>query len=253
MSNRLYDVCLLCGGEGKRLLPMTNALVPKSLVEIHGKKLIQFSLDTLDSLPVSRIIFAVNHQSATLRQWAEQQRFILPVSFSEQAHPGILPALQSAAKLLAGTSAIVCNTDEIRLHLQLQPALDFHEASRGVATMVVTRSTNLSHHRVVEVDAAGLVRSTSLKDARYLKHPEMSGLVNTGILILEPQAFDHSDRLHGTGWSGIIDPLVAAGQLRAYVDTDIIYFNVGTEAEYHEAAGFLEHHTRNNQCGQCAA
>jgi len=252
MSNRLYDACLLCGGKGKRLLPITNDLVPKSLVEIHGKKLIQFSLDTLNALPVSRVIFAVDHQSDALRLWAEQQRLVFPISFSEQVNPGILPALQSATTLMAGKSAIVCNTDEIRLHLKLQPALDFHEASRGLATMVVTRSTNLSHHRVVEVDIAGLVRSTSLKDARYLEHPELSGLVNTGIMIFEPQAFAHSDRLHDAGWSGIIDPLVAAGQLRAYVDTNIIYFNVGTEAEYHEAAGFLEQHTRNNQCRQCA-
>jgi NDP-sugar pyrophosphorylase family protein len=253
MSNRLYDACLLCGGKGKRLLPMTNDLVPKSLVEIHGKKLIQFSLDKLDSLPISRVVFAVDHQSDALRQWAVQQQFVFPISFSQQAHPGILSALESASTLMAGKGAIVCNTDEMRLHLHLQSALDFHEASRGLATMVVAKSTNLSHHRVVEIDATGLVRSTSLKDARHLEHPKLSGLVNAGILIIEPQAFAHSNRLHDAGWSGIIDPLVAAGQLYAYVDKNIIYFNVGTEAEYHEAAGFLEQHTRNNQCRQCAA
>lgn len=246
MSNHSYGVCLLCGGKGTRLLSLTNNLLPKSLVQVDGKELIKFSLEGLDPLAVSHVVFAVDHQSEILRQWVLRQNLVFPFSFSEQVCPGVLSAIQSAMELMAGKTVIVCNTDEIRLRLQLQKALNFHEANQGIATMVVTNATHLNHHRVVEVDSDNLVRSTTLKDASYLAHPEMSGRVNTGVLVFESEAFAYGDQVYSTGWSGIIDPLVAAKQLRAYVDTDIVYFNVGTEAEYHEAARYLEQYPRNS-------
>jgi len=245
MSNHSYGVCLLCGGKGTRLLSLTNDLSPKSLVKVGGKELIKFSLDGLDSLAVSHVVFAVDYQSEILRQWVLRQNLIFPFSFSEQVYPGVLSAIQSAMELMAGKTVIVCNTDEIRLRLQLQKALNFHEASQGIATMVVTNATHLNRHRVVDVGSDSLVRSTTLKDVRYLAHPEMNGMINTGVLVFEPEAFAYGDQVYSTGWSGIIDPLVATKQLHAYVDTDIVYFNVGTEAEYHEAARYLKQHSRN--------
>ena len=242
MSNHSYGVCLLCGGKGTRLLSLTNDLLPKSLVQIDGKELIKFSLEGLHSLSVSHVVFAVDYKSEMLRHWVLQQNLVSPFSFSEQVYPGVLSAIQSAMELMARKTVIVCNTDEIRLQLQLQKALDFHEASHGIATMVVTKVACLNRHRVVEVDSNSLVRSTTLKDTSYKTHPEMSGLVNTGVLIFEPDAFTYCDPVYSAGWGGIIDPLVAAKQLRVYVDTDIVYFNVGTEAEYHEAAYYLEQH-----------
>lgn len=246
MDNRSYGVCLLCGGKGARLYSLTNGVLPKSLVQVGNKELIRFSLEGLDPLTVSRVVFAVDYQSEKIKQWVGQQNLAYPISFSEQVYPGVLSAIQSSLELIAGKTVIVCNTDEIRLQLQLQKALDFHEASHGIATMVVTKVARLNRHRVVEVDSDSLVRSTTLKDASYKTHPEMSGLVNTGVLIFEPDAFTYCDPTYSTGWSGIIDPLVAAKQLRAYVDTDIVYFNVGTEAEYHETLRYLEQHPRNS-------
>lgn len=246
MSNYSYGVCLLCGGRGARLLPLTNDLLPKSLIRADGKELIKFSLEGLDSLAVSHVVFAVDYQSEIIRQWVWRQNFVFPFSFSEQVNPGVLSAIQSAVKLMAGKTVIICNADEIRLRLQLQKALNFHETSHGIATMVVAKVARLNRHRVVEINSDSLVRSTTLKDASYKTHPEISGIVNAGVLIFEPDALTYCDPAYGTGWSGIIDPLVAAKQLRAYMDTDIVYFNVGTEAEYHEAVRYLEQHPRNS-------
>lgn len=242
MNNHSYGACLLCGGKGARLYSLTNNVLPKSLVQVGNKELIKFSLEVLDPLIISQVVFAVDYQSEKIKQWVRQQNLAYPISFSEQMHPGVLSAIQSAWKLMAKETAIICNTDEIRLHFQLGKAIDFHEASRGIATMVVTRATHLYRHRVVEVACNDFVLSTTLKAESYLVHPEMSGFVNTGLLIFEPEAFAYCDSVYGSGWSGIIEPLIAMKQLRAYVDTDIVYFNVGTETEYHEATHYLKQH-----------
>lgn len=95
MSNRSYGVCLLCGGKGMRLYPVTKDSVPKSLVQVGGKELIKFSLDGLDSLAVSHVVFAVDYQSEKLRQWVLRQNLVPSFSFSEQVYPGVLPAIQA--------------------------------------------------------------------------------------------------------------------------------------------------------------
>jgi NDP-sugar pyrophosphorylase family protein len=80
---------------------------------------------------------------------------------------------------------------------------------------------------------------TELKPERYKGQPDQVGLVNTGFLIIEKPAMEYFDPEHSRDWGGIIDPLCEAGQLSAFVDPDIQYFNVGTPSEFHDAEFFL--------------
>jgi hypothetical protein len=53
-------------------------------------------------------------------------------------------------------------------------------------------------------------------------------------------AMDYFDAEHSRDWGGIIDPLCEAGQLSAFIDPDIQYFNVGTPNEFQDAEFFLK-------------
>lgn len=240
---RQYSACLLCGGKGLRLRSLTKDDLPKSLVTLGERTLLQYSVESMAFPLVQELVFAVDYQSEKVVAWVNQQNLLHAVLFTGQDKPGILNAIQCAASHTQGKTLIVCNTDELRLQISLREALAFHENGNVAATMIATQMANLYRHRVLEVREDDFIVSTTLKGESYKLRPDIQGIVNVGLLILEPHAFNYFQPEYNSDWSGIIDPLVNAGQLRAYIDKRIAYFNVGTPDEYYEAEAYLEQYS----------
>jgi NDP-sugar pyrophosphorylase family protein len=238
-----YGGILLCGGRGKRLESINGSGIPKSLFKVADQELIRYSIDALPSRLVGRLVFAVGYRAEDIKTWTNEINLPHKISFSEQTKPGVLGAIAAGAQHIREDSMVACNTDEIRVGLSLANILSFHERQGTLATMATTYSDRLSRHRLIESRPDGIITRTELKPEKYEAQPGQIGLVNTGFLVIEKQAMDYFDAGHSNDWSGIIDPLCEAGQLSAFVNPDIRYFNVGTPKEFQEAEGFLEQHS----------
>ena len=240
---REYGGVLPCGGKGLRLTTLAKD-TPKSLFQVGGKELIRHTVDVLDPEVIKRLVFAVDHKKEKIEAWVRSMKLPHVIHFSEQTGPGVLGAIVAGAKHVDEDCMVACNTDEIRLGLNLAEILNFHESHSTLATMVVAYANKLSRHRVVNIrESDNIVIRTRLKSEEYINRPDEFGLVNTGFLIIEKEAMKHFDSGHSKDWAGIIDPLCEAGQLSAYVDGRIHYFNVGTPEEYEEARNYLEQYS----------
>jgi len=239
-THNKYGGILPAGGKGRRLLSITGDEIPKSLMRVGGKELIRYSTDALGPDHVNRLVFAVDYKADQIRDWVLKSSFPHIVQFSKQTSPGVLGAISDGSSFIEEDEMIACNTDEVRVGLELEKVINFHERSGRLATMVATNANRLYRHRLLQVkEDDGLVLSTRLKPEEYVNTPDTIGLVNTGFLILSKKAVEYFDPRHGTDWGGIIDPLTDAGQLGAYVNTEIVYFNVGTPEEFEEAESVL--------------
>lgn len=235
-----YGGVLPAGGRGTRLRSVTGDEIPKSLLSIGGKELIRYSTDILEPNLVNRLVFAVDYKADQIRDWVLSADFPHIVQFSEQTEPGVLGAISAGSNYVKEDEIIACNTDEVRVGLLLERAISFHERSGRLATMVATKTNRLYRHRLLHVrEGDGLVLDTRLKPEEYRKDPDAIGLVNTGFVILNKRAIEYFDPGHNTDWGGIIDPLCDAGQLGAYIDPNILYYNVGTPEELSEAENVL--------------
>ena len=182
----------------------------------------------------------MDHKAEQIIEWAKGMYFPQDVVFSYQSMPGQVEAIKSAATHVLNDEMIACNTDELREGIDIEKILWFHQRAGTLATMVASYSDQLYRHRLLEVrERDGKVMSTRLKPEEYINRPEALGLVNTGLLVMDKRALELADTNHSREWSGIIDPLCDNGQLSAYVDSNIAYFNVGTPEEYYEASDFL--------------
>lgn len=230
------DVIMLCGGRGSRLKELTGGKVPKSLVKIGDRELLSHSIKDLDLKYVNKIIFAINHYSEEIKQWVTDMDLSCDYVFSEQEVDGILPAINSAIEKVAMPRFVVCNTDEIREGFAFDDLIEFHLKHSRLATVVAAYSDNLVRHRVLSLNDNGQVIATKLKHRPYEDKPDESDLVNTGFWMLEKPAAEYFKVGGSLDWSEVIDPLVEAGQVYAFVMPQVTYFNVGTKEEYIEAA-----------------
>lgn len=244
-SYRPNESILLCGGKGKRLYGLTQDKLPKSLVTINDKTLLQYSIDHLTPKIIKSYIFALDHHADQIHNWITKQNYPLNLLFSYQNDAGgVTPAIQSASLQVHRDEMTTCNTDEIRFQLPLEEILatSVKQMQKGkLATMVVTRANRLHRHRLIALrEADGHVISTRLKPKEYLTRPDEIGLVNTGFFVIAKRAFEHIDLNCGRDWNALIDPLCDAGLLGAHLVPKMPYFNVGTIEEYYDAVNFFD-------------
>lgn len=103
---------LLAAGLGERLRPITDK-IPKALVEIAGKPLIEYHLNRLKKAGFNEVVINISHLGAKIKQHlGNGSRFDLQITYSKEENPletagGIINALP----LLGEKPFLVINAD----------------------------------------------------------------------------------------------------------------------------------------------
>ena len=70
MSNQ-FNIFILAAGPGKRLQPITDH-IPKPLVPVLGKPVLQYILENISSLPFNKIGINLNYKKEALEKWVSE-------------------------------------------------------------------------------------------------------------------------------------------------------------------------------------
>ena len=148
---------LLAAGVGSRLRPITDTL-PKCMVVVDDRPLIDVWLDAFDRADVDEVLVNLHHLPDAVRDHIAA-RHGPPVvrTFFE-------PDLLGSAGTLAanrhwvdgGEMFLACNADNLT-DFDLRSLIDEHRGHGAIATLTVFHSDNPSAGGVVEVDGDGTV------------------------------------------------------------------------------------------------
>lgn len=176
------EVVIMAGGLGTRLRPLTET-VPKPLVPIAGRPLIDIIIDNLVGQGLTRITLCVNYLGHMLEDHlGDGTRYGAQIAFvHEEKRMGTAGAL-SLLKQRPSAPFFVMNGD-ILTSANFQAMLDFHTGAGAMATMAVNNFSYEVPFGVIEVDGN---RITALREK-----PTYNFLVNAGIYLLEPDVLDH--------------------------------------------------------------
>ncbi len=176
---------LLAAGLGSRLRPLTDT-IPKCMVPIDGRPMLDIWLDSLDHAGVDEVLVNLHHLPDAVRRHLD----------GRDAPPAVRaffePELLGSAGTLAANRAWVAS-DEMFLACYADNLTDFdlrtlvqtHRERGLLATLTVFHSDRPSAGGVVEIDASGLVIGFAEKPV----HP-VSDLVNAGMYAFHPDVLD---------------------------------------------------------------
>ena len=100
------QVIIPLAGKGTRLRPHTH-LVPKPLLKVAGRPVMDWVMDTLKAVPVSELIFITGHLKEQVEQYASG-RYGLPCHYIEQkVQDGTAGAINLARPLVRGPVLVV--------------------------------------------------------------------------------------------------------------------------------------------------
>ena len=169
MSN-CFHCFILAAGYGERLQPLTNH-IPKPLLPILGKPLLESIIEKIITLPsdkirIDKIGINLHHKKEAIQEWTEKSPFNARiVLFPENPILDTGGALKNAESFLAGSDFIVHN-GYIISDIDIPALAEYHRHHRNLVTLAVH---NYPQFNNVVIDREGLLKrvgkSHSLRDA----------------------------------------------------------------------------------------
>ncbi len=220
---------VVAAGFGERLRPITNH-IPKPLLPLAGKPVIESVLERLCTLEAKQIGINMHYKWQMISDWASSSPFSDAITlFREDTLLGTGGALRNAASMLSDSTFIVHNADvvsDIDLHL----LLEIHEASGNLATLAIQDCPAFNN---VWIDDAGKLRAVGRSVSAGLQN--VRAVAFTGIAIYSPEFLNF---LPG-GESNVVNAWIRAitdGHSIATVDvTGCLWTDIGSPLSYAEA------------------
>lgn len=220
---------ILAGGEGRRLRPLTNDL-PKPLIPVQGKTLVELVIAVLRAHGVDSVILSVGYLAEKIQAHFRSRDAGVALQFLVEAQPrgtaGALMMLKESGRLPAGDFFLV-NADNL-LGADLTALAAFHRTHGGLATVAL--------HEVDDPSAYGVARMEGERIVEFVEKPPRerapSHLINSGYSVVSPGAFDFVPLRRSASYERDVYPALArAGQLYGY-PTQGQWFDTGTHASY---------------------
>jgi len=229
--NKITKAIILVGGEGTRLRPFTYEL-PKVMLPIHGKPMVQHIIEQLQSHGVTDIVLAARYKAEQVKEYfGDGKKFGLNISYVIEKSPlGTAGPLRLAKKYLTEPFFIVWG--DILSHLDLSDFAKFHSEHGGLATVALTTVDDPSRYGVASMNGSkivGFIEKPAKEDAP-------SKLINSGMAIMDPEVIEKYVPKLGKAMVeyDIYPKLAAEGKLYGYPFQGQ-WFDTGTHEAYEKA------------------
>lgn len=222
---------VLAAGLGTRLRPITLNL-PKPLLPILGKPIIEYILEHLKTLNLKKIGINLHYQPEKLLGWIKNSSFDnLIQTFYEEEILGTGGALKNAQTFLKDSVFIVYNAD-VFTFLNLQNILRFHLTYKPIGTLVVRhipKKNNLYINK--EGKLIGI-------DPFFIPEKFYKKIGFTGIAIYSPEFLDFLPQGFCSVIEGWIKVLKQNKPILTYEISED-WFDIGTPSSYFKTVIFV--------------
>ncbi len=220
---------ILAGGVGTRLQPITYE-IPKPLVLVHDRTLLEHQFDLFKKHGVKSIVISIGYKGEKIRHAiGDGKRFGVNVSYVEETKAlGTAGPLKLAKPYITGTF-VAENSDELK-EIDLHDMYLFHKENKALVTIALTTVDNPS--------AYGVARMQGNRILEFVEKPKRedapSNLINSGLYMMEPEVLDYI----GDGYSmlekDVFPKLAQEGKLFGYPFSGQ-WYNTGTLELYEKA------------------
>jgi NDP-sugar pyrophosphorylase family protein len=135
---------ILAGGAGTRLYPVT-AYVPKALIPIGSRYVIEYIIDYLKHHGIRDVVMLVSDNELELLQnhLGDGERFGVNVEYSTAQRIGTAGAVGAAADLLGETFLVYYG--DVLTNMNLSAMIDYHEKKKSVCTIAMSTSVPIEY------------------------------------------------------------------------------------------------------------
>ena len=182
-SLKNISVIIMSGGKGKRLEPFSSVL-PKPLVPIHGKTIIEHIIDNFTKNHVSNFYITLNYKKNIIKSYLNEIYGNKKINFiEEKKFEGTAGSMKYLKKYKIQKPFILTNCDII-LKSNYKEIYDWHIHNQNDLTLVTTLINYQIPYGSCDIDKDGNLVKINEK-------PKYNYLVNTGFYVISPSCLKH--------------------------------------------------------------
>jgi NDP-sugar pyrophosphorylase family protein len=224
--NKTLNVFILAAGLGERLRPITD-YIPKPLLPILGKPVLQSILEKVSTLPVNKVGINLHYKKEIIEDWIKQSAFYEKITlFPEEIALDTGGALKNAEAFLNSSIFLVHNSD-ILSDIDLTKLLETHLSSKNLATLAVH---DFPEFNDLAIDEKGFLKKVGRTHG--LQSEGIKCLAFTGIAVYSPEFLKFIPQ----GPSSVVDAwlkAISAGYEIGTLDVSGCYWSdIGTPSAY---------------------
>jgi dTDP-glucose pyrophosphorylase len=225
-SKRLNKVVLMVGGLGTRLRPLTNE-IPKPLLKIRNKPILEIILEGFVKHGFNDFIFSVNYKAEMIEEYfGDGKRFGVNIQYVyDQGRMGTAGSLSFIKKQL--TEDFLVMNGDLLTNINFENLSDFHFNSNSKATMCVREYDFQVPYGVVNVQDHNIV---SIEEK-----PVHKFFVNAGIYMLSPSVLEHIPENSFFDMPTFFDILIQAKEKILPFPIREYWLDIGEIEEYNKA------------------
>ncbi len=217
-----YVAVIQAGGKGTRLKALTKDEIPKPLLEINGKSMIEWQIENAKKYGIREFVLVVGHLGEKIKEYFQDgARLGIHLIYIEEKEPlGSAGALYYLKNKIHNDNFILIFGD-VMFDMDLERMVRFHESHHAFATLAVHPNAHPCDSDLVVIDDNGQITGFDTKTNNRLHW--YGNLVNAGIYVLSgrlvgnisgPQKLDLEKDL--------IFPAVGTGKVYGYRTTEYI-------------------------------
>lgn len=169
---------ILAAGKGTRLRPITD-YIPKPMVPLHGKPLLEWVILYLSSYGIREYVIAVSYLAEQIKNYfGDGARWNIHIEYSQGLTPaGKAGEVWRSRELLGSEHRFLVVPGDTICHLDYREFIEFHERHGGMVSVALSTQYRLEVG-LAEVDSGG-------KITNFLEKTNLNRPVSTGTYLLE--------------------------------------------------------------------
>ena len=219
---------ILAGGKGTNLRPFTYEM-PKSLLPIRNKPLLEHLINRLKKDSIRDIIVCVGYLGEKIKEYfGDGKRFGVKITYSEDKSSLQTGGALKKVKPFIENEPFLVIYGDIMTNISFRELIAFHEKEKGLATVALTTVAHPSDFGQLKLSGTKLVKF--YQDSS----PIQSYLVNCGIYVFKPEIFNYFPQKKSFKLEDVIENLVSQGKISGFV-FEKNWFDVGNKKDYERA------------------
>lgn len=217
-------VVIMAGGKGTRLKPLTN-IIPKPLVPIGEKPIMEIIIDSFHKLGVNNFFTSVNYKAEMIKFYFDKIEKDYEIDYFQEDKPLGTAGSMFLLKDKIKSTFFVSNCD-ILIDQDYYEIYRYHVENKNDITIVAA----LKHYNIpygtLETGEDGLLVSMQEK-------PEITYMINTGMYVLEPEILNEIKNnvfMHITELIEIIKK--NGGRVGVFPVSESAWMDIGEWSEY---------------------
>ncbi len=229
----MVKAVIISGGWGTRLRPLT-CTIPKSLIPVVNKPVIERQMLLLKSAGVRDVVLAVSVMADALKSYFHDgKKWDIKIHYTDEKHPmGTAGAIKLAENFLKDDNFFMLNGDVI-LNYDFSEMLKSHEKYNGIGTIAskIVEDPSRSCLLITDKDSNRIIKFLEKDEytpsgGKYVPMP-----INAGVYILEPEIFTYIEPNKKVSIEREIFPVVVEKEKLYHYPIRGIWKDIGNSSE----------------------